>query len=660
MNKKMLTIALAFGCVASNATTNNYDVLGRKGSKMNSPMVYKNVDYSIKSKNKQLKTNSSLENQALHRNGLDPNVAAIEGGFKSYASNNNFYLKRYYYSGVENCNYSLCLHNWNTYKSALNTVFINTNEEIDVNPGRATNATEILTHAEDNGGYTVTYVPSNFNIEPLTINTLPSPFVAGQNISYISFPVLKVDYALSSVSSVEIDNVPRVGIYMGADALPIALYSKNNPQHYKAWLGDYNDWVVYYRYDENEHFNPAPGYEMRDSWVYFYLKYSAKEYYKETPYGNGFIITSSRPLVFVGKKIDYGNPALKSPQIYIGVRNNTMSKGPINKYSSSAKELDNFIYKYRTVEFVPAGNYGADGTNTQGAISSMGQASNAITVGSVDPLSGKITNYTSTRNHNLGTIKPEIFDYSHTYLLAPKRIYKSNSTGHESVFESVSYGTEMSAAHMAGLVSNFLALNPFYRWHPEVVKAFLLTAEGNPITPPYPTNSAMNAVPTARYFDFNKEKPNAYYDFDSRYWNGSLEDLKTRTNHNGQKEIWFVTKNLGSVSKPATAAISWLSSGNDIDYIGRIPQDFDLEVYGSNNSTYEKYITSHAKLSNIDFDNPGEYIGGSNCSHFTFEKVSIPSNHKYLIFRILLYSEDERSENKGQVVMGFNIASPQK
>jgi hypothetical protein len=188
----------------------------------------------------------------------------------------------------------------------------------------------------------------------------------------------------------------------------------------------------------------------------------------------------------------------------------------------------------------------------------------------------------------------------------------------------------------------------------------LLTSEGWAINPPFPGNSVMESVPSYTYlvFDDVGSKPN--FDYDSRYWNGSIEKLKTRTNANGQKEIWFVTKNLGSSTKPASAAISWLSSGNDISYIGRIPQDFDLTVYGSNNSNYEKYTKQGANLNGFNFDNPGDYIDGSNRSHNSFEKVSISTNHKYLVFKILLYSEDERSENKGQVVMGFNMASADK
>ena len=46
MNKKA-TLIVALSCVYAGAANSvNYDLLGRRGSKMNSPMVYKNVDYT--------------------------------------------------------------------------------------------------------------------------------------------------------------------------------------------------------------------------------------------------------------------------------------------------------------------------------------------------------------------------------------------------------------------------------------------------------------------------------------------------------------------------------------------------------------------------------------------------------------------------------------
>ena len=84
MNKEILSIALAFGCVAANAANVNYDLLGRKGSKMNSPMVYKNVDYSKMKKNDQQNIGSALETKALAKqaSGLRGGATAIVGSFE--------------------------------------------------------------------------------------------------------------------------------------------------------------------------------------------------------------------------------------------------------------------------------------------------------------------------------------------------------------------------------------------------------------------------------------------------------------------------------------------------------------------------------------------------------------------------------------------------
>ena len=37
---------LVVGCIGANAAVNYYDLLGRRGSEMNSPMVYKDIDYT--------------------------------------------------------------------------------------------------------------------------------------------------------------------------------------------------------------------------------------------------------------------------------------------------------------------------------------------------------------------------------------------------------------------------------------------------------------------------------------------------------------------------------------------------------------------------------------------------------------------------------------
>ena len=111
---------------------------------------------------------------------------------------------------------------------------------------------------------------------------------------------------------------------------------------------------------------------------------------------------------------------------------------------------------------------------------------------------------------------------------------------------------------------------------------------------------------------------------------------------NSRKEIRF------SVKRPEgktnfTAAIAWLTSGNDIATFGKVAQDIDLEVYERNTD---------------DIDNlAGPSLAFSGSLYNSFEKVSFTSNAQYLMFRIQLYSEAANTENKDQVVLGFDLAS---
>ena len=80
---KIIPIALTLGCIGAGAATSNYDLLGRKGSQMNSPMVYRNVDYSKVKKDEQHQVGPSLESRTLAKraSGIKSNAKAIVGKF---------------------------------------------------------------------------------------------------------------------------------------------------------------------------------------------------------------------------------------------------------------------------------------------------------------------------------------------------------------------------------------------------------------------------------------------------------------------------------------------------------------------------------------------------------------------------------------------------
>ena len=631
MNKEILSIALAFGCVAANAANVNYDLLGRKGSKMNSPMVYKNVDYSKMKKNDQQNIGSSLNNHALLKTGMPDNIKAIKGSYLTnqstaiYEGSHKLYedahytLKRYYANNSENCSNShFCTYDWNDYRNAVNKNFIEVNIDRNTSPSYES----AVTSNSASLGYSYS---DKKTVNDNHLQESPYAVQAGQIIQYKNINNVVDENSQATYYSWFNRAKSDVGIYMDAAALPTDIGSLKNVKYVK---------------NGSSSFSPMPGNEMDATRTYKILKKTAER---------------TNSVIYVGS----GNPSnitSATPQIYIGVRNKHVSAAV--GYGTVAKNLDNFIYANRTIEIAAAGDNGAHVANAKPKLNSYAYATNAITVGAFDPINESVLSYTSTANNKgsaysayKGSKKPEIYNYSNVYTDDYTRTYTKN--GSSLKYRPLYDGTRIAAAYTAGMVANLLAVNPFYRWHPEVVKALLLTQE--------------KTVPSYRYVAFNEENHDMY-DYDSRYWNGDINSLKTRTNADGKPEIWFVAQNLGSVNYPAAAAISWLSSGNDISKIGHIPQNFDLYVYGSNDNDYSCYEDPYIELNeqlncgnrkiNFDFAHPGVMIASSHDVYNSYERVKIASNYKHLVFKIVLKDEDSRSENKGQIVLGFNMSSP--
>ena len=640
MNKKIMSIALAVGCVASNAAMNNYDLLGRKGSKMNSPMVYRNVDYSKFKKEQPQKMNSPLAKTALNKQGLAENIAAIEGSYEpKMGGSHPIYFKRYYSSNSvdvcqneigDNNHSSHCMYediaDNNLYLKRLNTSFIPTSRN-NVNPSNYERANK-WTNASSSE-YELSLSNGSFS-NP----TQPSPYEYNQTIQYKSFYDVKrynskrrlVEWWFDGVdnpssSYYEEGLASDVGVYLAVDALPVKMDPNKN--------------VDFIRHTASDQFNTYIGYEMLASKTYSVVKDASK-----------------RSVVYVGEGSP-ASPADRTPQIYVGVHNrkgvnNNSSATP--NYTSTAKALDNYIYNNRTVEIVAAGNFGTkNNANAQagsGNLAAEAHAANAITVGAVDAVTQTITNYNSYNKAANGVKKPEIFNFSHFYMSDKKRSYKKKSTGTVSVYEPYYDGAEMSAAYTAGMVSDLLSINPFYRWHPEVVKALMITSSHVELNSPYPYSPYLRKVPSYYGLVFDNAlnagaNAKDFYHY-SRYWIGDVNKLKTRINSKGQKEIWFSYANVPG--RDHVAAIAWLSSGNDIANLGHIPQDFDLYVYPSNSST-------------PNVDNPGTAIGSSTNGRNSFEKVAYNTDASYVTFCIRLYSEDAATENPNQIVLGFDVAS---
>ena len=323
-------------------------------------------------------------------------------------------------------------------------------------------------------------------------------------------------------------------------------------------------------------------------------------------------------------------------------------------YSNEARELDNYIYTNRTVEIVAAG----EGSGSSRNFANIAHAVNAITVGAKDPTSGNATAYTpnvkprycisgigncnensSYGSYRTGTAKPEISNYSHFYFdeggnKTDKGRKYTLSSGTPFTYNPYYDGTAISAAYTAGMVSDLLATNAFYRRHPEVVKAVLITSASVKGVPTYST-----LLPPRSYTDVNHAYP---YKHDSRFWVGDIDKIKTHE-VDGRKQIRFKIKTSDFESNDFVAAISWLSSGDDIANLAKIPQDFDLRVYTSSTGNLDEL--------------PKVALSTSTSSTNAFEKISFSTSSNYMVFVITLYSDDANSENHGQVVLGFDLMS---
>ncbi|WP_173467243.1 S8 family serine peptidase [Fibrobacter succinogenes] len=638
--KKEIALLVAASCIGAGAATVNYDLLGRKGSKMNSPMVYKNIDYSKMKKKEQQNVGSSLENKTLKRlgTGLNSNYRSIAGVYNNkgldyyMASSQNpypYYLKWWKANGSYEDGWYNKLAGNGGYMDQSNAVFKSFSLKSHYPPAyKYAGISNVYGH-----GYNMTWLPPASGISNPVQS---SPYAYYQQIRYEPFGTVEMTKSKrSDISWYDESHLypdadwGDVGVYMVADAEPVSLRHQQ-----------YDRYVLV---NPNEQFSPDPVNEMLSARSYRIIK--------DATNFSVVYVSKNRPS-------DPSSDA-RGPQIYVGLHNRGdvfYDNEDAMKYSTAARDLDNYIYNNRTTEIVAVGNYMVR-LNT-GHLAAEAHAANAITVGAVDAYSGEITSYNSTKskyctlgiggcnglsNTNEGSRKPEIYNYSHFYFLDEWREYTDLSSGVQYSYDPFYDGNEMSAAYTASMVAELLSVNPFYRWHPEVVKALLLTSGDVSVSPPYPEYYPVTSeIPSYRSLVFDKNH-NSYF-HESRYWVGETQRLKTHVEpYSERKEIRF------KVKRPAgktnfKAAIAWLSSGNDIANLGRVPQDFDLYVYESNDGNVDNIdvYNSHASsLSGID----------------AYEKISFTSNANYLVFRILLYRDLEDSENNGQMVLGFDVAA---
>jgi len=322
----------------------------------------------------------------------------------------------------------------------------------------------------------------------------------------------------------------------------------------------------------------------------------------------------------------------KNPKIYVGNLGFGVSNENDETYGTIGEHIDNFIYNTRTIEVAAAGNAGF---RTHSSISPAGKAINAITVGAVH--NDLTYHYTSSAKNpkfpgkNTTYVKPEIANYSD--LLFPKAgvgAVEKGSAGE--VLTPYAMQTASAAAYTTASIALLLKKYPFYKWHPEVVKALLLTSSVTPISNAsshdadnynvagIPTPIAVS-VPNARNINnYNR----------SRYWNGNNGDF-----FNSDDEIVFTETNI-KPNQRYRIAISWLVNGTFVVENGVLPLDLDLMVYETSSNSYN---WSSSKTS----------TSGPNA----FELVDFTTKSNTGKLKIVI---KRFSNHGGRVLLGYNLS----
>lgn len=338
-------------------------------------------------------------------------------------------------------------------------------------------------------------------------------------------------------------------------------------------------------------------------------------------------------------------PDLYSPNpIYIGNRSYGTGESPV--YHQQSKAVDNYVYNTRVIEVASAGNAAKDRIEKHRNISEVGRGLNVITVGAAKRhKSGKYTYYdeTSVNNPRMPATKesaktkyydkPEIIspanvffnkDYTYTYYYDATEVYPP-IFGH----------TSSATPFVVGMIANLLQQKPFYKWHPEVVKALLLTSSILPIASSANQQDDVNGN-FNKLVCFGMPSYSAMINGNrSRYWLGNNGDyFQERLIDYGSRSvkrdaIVFEEPNI-TAGKTYRIAIAWLVNGDSVWAQHAIPQDLDLRVSQEGNSVVEE----------------------SSFESNPFEMVEFKAkNNKNLTISIIRYNND----GSNRVMLGYNL-----
>ena len=305
------------------------------------------------------------------------------------------------------------------------------------------------------------------------------------------------------------------------------------------------------------------------------------------------------------------------------------SRKNVTEYTTEAASIDEYIYYTRAIEFAA---YTEEGKKT-----GPGTALNTITVGpaNADGYVLKRDVVSPARFHPTasaaGINKPEIYSLSYAYNTYDdfSRKVKHDNNEYEIFGLTDSWGASTTASAMA---ADLLSKYPFYKWHPELVKALMKTANNrakltkvnhSDISEITSSNITTNSqtMHTAHLTSFEEMLRNNV----SRYWYGNNNNFFSNDKMN-------FTENVDRGGK-YNIAIAWLIQGRYAWDNKSLSTKYTFRIY--DDATGKKLA---------------ENISETSQSTLRYSEIDIPSN----VSRIRV--EIERNRNTGdRVILGFNM-----
>lgn len=323
-----------------------------------------------------------------------------------------------------------------------------------------------------------------------------------------------------------------------------------------------------------------------------------------------FQTTAPNAVLYQYQREENPNISSLNPQVEIGFHSYSVTDDP--SYDAKDMLLDNFIYLNDITSFVAAGNQPSSSGSFY--VTTPGKAFNAITVGGVYPFTNNYETASRWKNPQIGHQKPEIATYD--YFSFPNDANFVDDNGE--TYNGTVQGTSAATAFSAGVMADVFHQHPFFKHHPEMAKALMITGStkviGNATSHDLDNSSiAAHGIPLYEDLGWNTR---------SRYWRGTNSCCFTGDS------IVFTESNIVQ-GKRYRIAIAWLIPGYYVLSNNNISQDIDLYVMqGSATLAYS-----------ISAKNP-------------FEVVDFYANsNSDLKIRIKRYA----NSGTGNVVLGYNM-----